>query len=81
MVNEGFDYAVLESARKLSQSEYKLHPQLGYISLNQRLSNDEVLAVAYQYTYRGKVYQVGNLPTEVLKPLLSTIIQMRKTKI
>ena len=59
MVNEGFDYAVLESARKLSQSEYKLHPQLGYISLNQRLSNDEVLAVAYQYTYKGKVYQVG----------------------
>ena len=59
VVNEGFDYAVLESARKLSQSEYKLHPQLGYISLNQRLSNDEVLAVAYQYTYRGKVYQLG----------------------
>ena len=58
-VNEGFDYAVLESARKLSQSEYKLHPQLGYISLNQRLSNDEVLAVAFQYTFRGKVYQVG----------------------
>lgn len=58
-VNEGFDYAVLESARKLSQNEYKLNPQLGYISLNQRLSNDEVLAVAFQYTYRGKVYQVG----------------------
>ena len=53
-VNEGFDYAVLESARKLSESEYKLHPQLGYISLNQRLSNDEVLAVAFQYTFRGK---------------------------
>ncbi|MGA0373235.1 MAG: cell surface protein SprA [Flavobacteriaceae bacterium] len=58
-LNEGFDYAVLESARKLSQSEYKLHPQLGYISLNQRLSNDEVLAVAFQYTFRGKIYQVG----------------------
>ena len=57
--NEGFDYAVLESARKLSQSEYKLHPQLGYISLNQRLSNDEVLAVAFQYTFKGKIYQVG----------------------
>ena len=57
--NEGFDYAVLESARKLSQSEYKLHPQLGYISLNQRLSNDEVLAVAFQYTFNGKIYQVG----------------------
>ena len=58
-INEGFDYAVLESARKLNSNEYKLHPQLGYISLNQRLSNDEVLAVAFQYTYRGKVYQVG----------------------
>ena len=23
------------------------------------MSNDEVLAVAFQYTYRGKVYQVG----------------------
>ena len=57
--NEGFDYAVLESARKLNQSEYKLHSQLGYISLNQRLSNDEVLAVAFQYTFKGKIYQVG----------------------
>ncbi len=57
--SEGFDYAILESARKLNSNEFKLHPQLGYISLNQRLSNDEVLAVAFQYTYRGKVYQVG----------------------
>ena len=58
-VKEGFDYAVLESARKLQPNEYRLHPQLGYISLNQRLSNDEVLGVAFQYTYAGKVYQVG----------------------
>ncbi|MEK9604354.1 MAG: cell surface protein SprA [Flavobacteriaceae bacterium] len=58
-VNEGFDYAVLESARKLNENEYKLHPQLGYISLNQRLSNDEVLAVAFQFTYRGEIFQVG----------------------
>ncbi|MGY8945238.1 MAG: T9SS outer membrane translocon Sov/SprA, partial [Flavobacteriales bacterium] len=40
VIKEGFDYAVLESARKLNTSEYKLHPQLGYISLNQRLRND-----------------------------------------
>ncbi len=56
---EGFDYAVLESARKLKPQEYTFHPQLGYISLNQRLSNDEVLGVAFQFTYLGKVYQVG----------------------
>ena len=58
-VKEGFDYAVLESARKLKPQEYTFHPQLGYISLNQRLSNDEVLGVAFQFTYLGKVYQVG----------------------
>jgi len=58
-VREGYDYAVLESARKLSPQEYTFHPQLGYISLNQRLSNDEILGVAFQYTYLGKVYQVG----------------------
>ena len=56
---EGYDYAVLESARKLKPQEYTFHPQLGYISLNQRLSNDEILGVAFQFTYLGKVYQVG----------------------
>ena len=58
-VQEGFDYAFLESARKLEDTEYTLHPQLGYISLNQRLSNDEILGVAFQFTYQGEVYQVG----------------------
>ena len=43
----------------LAKTNINSTPQLGYISLNQRLSNDEVLAVAYQFTYRGKVYQVG----------------------
>ena len=56
---EGTDYAVLESARKLKKNEYSINSRLGYISLNQRLSNDEVLSVSYQYTYNGKVYQVG----------------------
>ena len=58
-VNEGQDYSKLENARKLNPNEYTLNPQLGYISLQQRLANDEVLAVAYQYTIGDKVYQVG----------------------
>lgn len=58
-VSEGRDYALLESARKLNTSEYRLHEQLGYISLNQPLNNDEVLAVAFQYTVNGQAYQVG----------------------
>ncbi len=59
-INQGFDYAILENARKLEENrDFQFDQQLGYISLNQRLSNDEVLAVAYQYTYNGQVYQVG----------------------
>lgn len=58
--SQGFDYAILENARKLDPGrDYSYNSQLGYISLNQRLSNDEVLAVAYQYTYNGQVFQVG----------------------
>ena len=43
----------------LSESEYTYHPKLGYISLNQSLNSDEVLAIAYQYTIGNDVYQVG----------------------
>ena len=63
--NEGFDYAKLENARKLIEGqEYILNAQLGYISLNQRLNNDEVLAVAFQFTVGGQVYQVGEFAND-----------------
>lgn len=63
-VDEGTDYAKLENARKLAANEYTFNPQLGYISLQQRLSNDEVLAVAYEYTIGSEVYQVGEFGTD-----------------
>ncbi|WP_445454878.1 T9SS outer membrane translocon Sov/SprA [Flavobacterium sp. 25HG05S-40] len=63
-VDEGTDYSKLENARKLAPNEFTFHPQLGYISLQQRLSNDEVLAVAYQYTIGDQVYQVGEFGTD-----------------
>ncbi|TYC10708.1 cell surface protein SprA [Bizionia gelidisalsuginis] len=63
--NEGFDYAKLENTRKLNEGqEYTLNTQLGYLSLNQRLNNDEVLAVAFQFTVGGKVYQVGEFAND-----------------
>ncbi|NRT14001.1 cell surface protein SprA [Flavobacterium sp. 28A] len=58
-VNEGQDYSKLENARKLTSNEFTYNAQLGYISLQQRLNNDEILAVAYEYTVGDKVYQVG----------------------
>jgi len=65
IVSEGTDYSKLENARKLTEnSEYNYNAQLGYLSLNQRLSNDEVLAVAYQFTVGGQVFQVGEFATD-----------------
>ncbi|HSD05829.1 cell surface protein SprA [Flavobacterium sp.] len=58
-VSEGRDYSKLENARKLLPNEYTFNAQLGYISLQQKLGNDEILAVAYQYSIGDKVYQVG----------------------
>ncbi len=58
-VEEGRDYGILENARELQPNEYTLNRELGYITLNQRLSNDEILGVAFQYTLGGRVYQVG----------------------
>lgn len=63
-VNEGTDYSVLENARKLTTNEYTFNPQLGYISLQQRLANDEILAVSYEYTVGGVVYQVGEFGSD-----------------
>ncbi len=65
--NGGTDnYAKLTYARKLVlNKDYVLNPQLGYISLNYPLNNDEVLTVAYQYTYNGKQYQVGEFSSDI----------------
>ncbi|QKJ33029.1 cell surface protein SprA [Mucilaginibacter mali] len=59
------NYAKLTYARKLTDREFTLNPQLGYISLNYPLNNDEVLTVAYRYTYNGQEYQVGEFSTDV----------------
>lgn len=63
-VRDGMDYAALENARRLESHEYKLNSKLGYISLNERLRNDEVLAVAFQYTKGGQVHQVGEFSND-----------------
>ena len=53
-------------ARMLSPSEYYFNPQVGFISLNSlQLQSDDVLGVAYQYTYNGQVYQVGEFSSDV----------------
>ena len=53
-------------ARKLTENEYFFNPQIGFLSLiNIPLQPDEVLGVAFQYTYNGKVFQVGEFSDNV----------------
>jgi len=57
----GTDYEKIENARLLSSREYTFNNKLGYISLNTALNTDEIMTVAYEYTYRGQTFQVGEL--------------------
>lgn len=59
------DFDLLNYARQLKSTEYSVDNQLGYISLTQPLNNDEILAVAFEYTYQGKTYQVGEFSRDV----------------
>ncbi|WP_369048016.1 cell surface protein SprA [Tenacibaculum sp. UWU-22] len=70
-VQQGIDYSYLQNARKLQPDEFTLHPQLGFISLNRRLNDGEVLAVAYEYTVVGAsnnktVFRVGEFSNDAV---------------
>ncbi len=61
-------------ARKLDNSSFVFNKQLGTISLSSPLQSDEVLGVAYQYSFNGKIFQVGEFSEDV-PPDSSTAIQ------
>lgn len=60
----GTDFEKYENARLLEPSRYILNAELGYISLNSKLNTDDILAVSFQYTLDGQVYQVGEFSTD-----------------
>ena len=77
-ITGGRDYEKVESARLLKPTEYQLNSTLGYISLKTTLNNDDVLAVAYEYTYNGKVYQVGEFSSDVTSTSQCLYLKMLK---
>lgn len=78
-IEGGSDYEKVESARLLSSSEYTLNTTLGYISLRTALNADEVLAVAYEYTLNGKVYQVGEFSSDITTTDQALFVKMLKS--
>ncbi len=70
--NSSEDFSFTTKAKMLNPSEYRLHPQLGFISLSQRLTDDQLLAVSFEYTVNGtnethKVGTFSNESSEVLR--------------
>ena len=76
----GSDFEKIQSARLLNSSEYTYNEQLGFISLSQPLSADQVLAVAFQYQVIGDttVYQVGELTTDGVNDPHTLIVKLIK---
>lgn len=83
-MQEGRDYSVLQNALKLERvTDYTIHPQLGYISLNRRLADSDVLAVAYEYTVNGDptVYKVGEFTTDGITPPDNLVVKLLRSEI
>lgn len=64
-MQEGLDYERVTNMRKLDNNEFSFDPQLGYISMNQRAVANQVLFVAFEYTFNGQSYQVGEFSQDV----------------
>ncbi len=67
-------------ARKLNKQEFYINEQLGYISLNSKLNNDQMLAVAYEYTYNGIRKQVGELTEDYASLPENEVIYLKMLK-
>ena len=83
LLSKGFqqqkDYEKVDLARMLGTSEYTLNARLGFISLKQPLNFNQVLAVAFQYTLNGKVYQVGQFSTDGVPTTNEMVVKMLKS--
>ena len=78
---QSIDYEKVENARKLTEQEFSYNAQLGFISLNLALNNDEVLGVTYEYTYKGETYQIGEFSTDGAAGQDALIVKLLKPTI
>lgn len=78
---QAVEYEKVENARRLTEQEFSYNGQLGFISVNLPLNNDEVLAVAYEYTYAGRTYQVGEFSTDGIDGTKALFLKLLKPTI
>lgn len=77
-IEGGRDYEKVESARLLGESEYTLNSTLGYVSFKSQMNSDDVVGVAFEYTYNGQVYQVGEFSSDITATDQSLYVKMLK---
>ncbi len=81
-MQQGRDYTILENARKLVQGvDFTFNAQLGFITLNKRLVDSDVLAVAYEYTDGVNVYQVGELSGDGVVAPKNLVVKLIQSEI
>lgn len=78
LYEQGPDYEKVEQAVLLKSSEYDVNTKLGYISLRSAVSSSKILAVAYEYEYKGKVYQVGEFTSDGIEHPDVLIVKLLK---
>jgi cell surface protein SprA len=85
-LQQGTGYSVLENARKLTLGiDFTLNPQLGYITLNRRLADSDILAVAYEYTDSNiagnNVFRVGELSSDGVTAPDNLVVKLLRSEI
>ncbi len=88
--SQGSDYSILENARKLTLGiDFELNPQLGYITLNRRLADSDILAVAFEYTESNpninntgeNVFRVGELSGDGVTAPDNLVVKLLRSEI
>ena len=80
-LNPRLDFQKVELARMLDPNDFELNAQLGYISLKQQINSNQVLAVAYEYTFQGQIYRVGEFSNEVGLPKPLFLKMLKSTEL
>ncbi|MFM2375154.1 MAG: hypothetical protein RLZZ165_251, partial [Bacteroidota bacterium] len=82
-LQNGIDFIKVENMRKLNPNEFTFNQQLGYVTLNSALQQNQVLFVAYEFRLGGKVYQVGDFtqdPGKQANDLNSNVLFLKMLK-
>jgi cell surface protein SprA len=78
-LEQGREYGKVEQAILLDQRQYEVNTRLGYISLRTAVQSSRILGVAFEYEYKGQIYQVGEFSNGGVEHPEVLIVKMLKS--